>query len=103
MGRGSRGNVRLTPFSCSVRSPQRRTGHESGDAGFAHLDSNHTYDFARRDFENVDAHLVAGGFILFDDSADGSTWEVCRVVAEALVRDAYELVAKAPNYLVRER
>jgi hypothetical protein len=74
-----------------------------GPIAFAYIDGNHAYDFARRDFENTDRFLVPGGFILFDDSADGSEFEVTRVVQEVLNSDAYEIVAKNPNYLLRKR
>jgi hypothetical protein len=46
-----------------------------GEIGFCYLDGNHTYEFAKRDFENTDRALVPGGFILFDDSADESHWK----------------------------
>jgi Methyltransferase domain len=72
-----------------------------GPISFAYIDGNHSYGFARRDFENVDRFLVRGGFILFDDSADGSEWEVCKVVQEVLRSGAYGVVAKNPNYLLR--
>jgi len=45
-----------------------------GKISFCYIDGNHTYEFAKRDFENTDRALVSGGFILFDDSADGSYW-----------------------------
>jgi hypothetical protein len=73
-----------------------------GPLSFCYIDGNHSEAFARRDFENTDEHLLEGGFILFDDSADGSTWEVCRVVRDVLASGRYEVVAKAPNYLVRK-
>lgn len=74
-----------------------------GPLSFVYIDGNHTYEYANRDFQNSDAFLVKGGFLLFDDSADGSQWEVCRVVKEVLDSGAYELVAKLPNYLVRKK
>ena len=43
--------------------------------------------------------LVRGGFILFDDSADGSEWEVCRVVREIKAAGRHEVVIQNPNYL----
>ncbi|MFO0829200.1 MAG: class I SAM-dependent methyltransferase [Phycisphaerales bacterium] len=73
-----------------------------GPIAFAYIDGNHTYEFARRDFDNVDRHLEIGGHILFDDSADGSAWEVCRVIDEILRSDSYAVVAKMPNYLVQK-
>jgi hypothetical protein len=73
-----------------------------GPIAFAYVDGNHAYDFARRDFENVDRHLEPGGFVLFDDSADGSHWEVTRVVAEVKKLANYRVVAKNPNYLFQK-
>ncbi|MEM7602110.1 MAG: class I SAM-dependent methyltransferase [Verrucomicrobiota bacterium] len=82
------------------------SGHSvvlGGPIGFAYIDGNHTYDYAKRDYENVDRYLVSGGWIMFDDSADGSGWEVNRLVRELAENSNYELVAKAPNYLFRKR
>jgi hypothetical protein len=73
-----------------------------GAISFCYIDGNHTYEFARRDFENTDRWLDPGGFILFDDSADGSGWEVCDVVNEVLQSGRYERIANNPNYLVRK-
>ncbi|HLL76723.1 MAG TPA: class I SAM-dependent methyltransferase [Pyrinomonadaceae bacterium] len=74
-----------------------------GPLSFCYIDGNHSYEYARRDFENCDEFLEGGGFVLFDDSADGSGWEVCEVVAEVLKSNRYELVIKNPNYLFRKR
>jgi hypothetical protein len=74
-----------------------------GPISFCYIDGNHTYDFAKRDFEHTDRFLEKGGFILFDDSADGSDWEVCDVVREVPSTGRYELVAKNPNYLFRKK
>lgn len=73
-----------------------------GPIAFAYVDGNHAYDYARRDFENVDRHLQPGGFVLFDDSADGSHWEVTRVVAEVKRMANYRVVARNPNYLFQK-
>jgi hypothetical protein len=74
-----------------------------GPISCCYIDGNHSYAFARRDFDHCDRFLEPGGFILFDDSADGSGWEVCRVVAEVSATGRYELVARNPNYLFRKR
>jgi hypothetical protein len=74
-----------------------------GPISFCYIDGNHTYEFAKRDFENADKHLEAGGFLLFDDSGDGTAWEVCRVVREVMLTGRYDLVAKNPNYFFRKR
>lgn len=74
-----------------------------GPIGFCYIDGNHSYEFAKRDFENCDRFLAKGGFVLFDDSADGSKWEVCRVVQEVLQSGRYDLVANNPNYFFRKK
>lgn len=73
-----------------------------GKISFAYIDGNHTYDYAKRDFENVDEFLEAGGFILFDDSSENSEWEVNRVIKEILSNDNYEVVVSNPNFLLRK-
>lgn len=72
-----------------------------GPISFCYVDGDHTYEGARRDFEGVDEFLEPGGFLFFDDSADGSGWEVSRVVKEVAGTGRYELVARNPNYLFR--
>jgi hypothetical protein len=74
-----------------------------GPIAFCFIDGNHSYDFARRDFENTDRHLEPGGFVLFDDSGDGTDWGVCKVVAEVAASGRYELIANNPNYFFRKR
>jgi hypothetical protein len=73
-----------------------------GPISFCYIDGNHTYEFAKRDFEHCDKFLVAGGFVLFDDSAHGSDWGVCKVVEEVLRSRRYELIAANPNYFFRK-
>jgi len=73
-----------------------------GKISFAYIDGNHTYEFARRDFENVDKYLEIGGFILFDDSSDYSDWEVRHLMKEIMQMPRYELVLKNPNYLFKK-
>lgn len=79
-----------------------RTAQLGGPISFCYIDGNHSYDYARRDFENADRFLERGGFILFDDSADGSPWEVCRVIEEVKRLPNYRVVVKNPNYLVQK-
>jgi hypothetical protein len=74
-----------------------------GEIGFCYIDGNHTYEFAKRDFENTDRALVAGGFILFDDSADGGSHPgVNRLTREIASGNRYELISSNPNYLFRK-
>ena len=74
-----------------------------GPLSFCYIDGNHSYEFARRDYQNCDEFLEKGGFILFDDSADASPWEVRRVVAEVKASGRYDVVVKNPNYLLVKR
>jgi len=94
-------------FSSWKKSEKRRDvfGREfllGGPISFCYIDGNHSYEFAKKDFANCDKYLERGGFMLFDDSADGSRWEVCRVVKEVLDNGRYELVAKNPNCFFRK-
>ena len=75
-----------------------------GGIAFAFVDGDHRYDQARRDLENVDAFLVPGGFVLFDDSDEfGAFPDVNRVVREALRHYDYDLVGENPHHLLRKR
>ena len=73
-----------------------------GPVSFAYIDGEHTYEQSRRDFENVDRMLEVDGFIVFDDSADGSSWGSHRTAAEAASRKDYRLVDKNPNYCIQK-
>ena len=74
-----------------------------GPLSFVFIDGNHTYSFAKRDFENADKFLVKNGFILFDDSASYLThFGVYPVVKEALKSKRYKLVSANPNHLLQK-
>lgn len=73
-----------------------------GKISFAYIDGNHSYEYAKRDFQNVDKFLEIGGFILFDDSADNSGWGVCKVIDEIKKENKYEVVINNPNYLLKK-
>jgi len=73
-----------------------------GPISFCYIDGDHSYKAARADFLNADRFLETGGFILFDDSADGSMWEVTRVIDEVKRMPNYRVVIKNPNYLVQK-
>jgi hypothetical protein len=81
----------------------RRCIKLGGEIASCFIDGSHKYEFAKRDFANTDKYLSQGGFILFDDSADGSDWEVNRLAIEIENDSRYELVARNPNYLFRKR
>ena len=73
-----------------------------GPIGFCYIDGDHSYVQAKRDFENADRHLLPGGLILFDDSSDGTKFEVGRLIDEVKRREDYRVVVKNPNYLVQK-
>jgi hypothetical protein len=74
-----------------------------GPLGFCFIDGNHTEEYASRDFEHCDQYLLPGGFLLFDDSGDASSWDVKKVIRRIKRDQRYEVVAKNPNYLVRKK
>jgi hypothetical protein len=94
---------RLWRVGTEARDVTGRALGLGGPISFAFIDGHHGYEFAKRDFENVDEFLEPGGFILFDDSGDGSGWEVCDVVQEVAASERYELVIKNPNYFFRKK
>jgi Methyltransferase domain/Domain of unknown function (DUF4159) len=53
-----------------------------GKISFCYIDGNHTYEFTKRDFENVAQYLELGGFILFDDSSDANPFGLTRLMRE---------------------
>jgi hypothetical protein len=73
-----------------------------GKISFAYIDGNHAYDFAKRDFENVDNLLVPGGFILFDDSADYTNWGSKTAAQEAVATGKYKIIRKNPHYFIQK-
>jgi hypothetical protein len=70
-----------------------------GNFSFCYIDGNHTYEFAKRDFENTDKNLDVGGYILFDDSYDGQPFGLTKLMKEVKNNKNYKLVMKNPNYL----
>jgi SAM-dependent methyltransferase len=73
-----------------------------GSISFAYIDGDHTYAQSKKDFENVNRFLEPGGFIVFDDSADGSGMGSMQTAQEAADLPQYEIVAKNPNYCIRK-
>lgn len=75
-----------------------------GVISFCFVDGNHSYEFVKRDFQNCDEFLEPGGYILFDDSAEGFGFEgVTRVVREALDTRKYVVELQNPHYLLRKQ
>jgi hypothetical protein len=73
-----------------------------GKICFCYIDGNHTYEFVKRDFDNVDQYLELGGFVLFDDSSDRDPFGLTRLMNEIRRNQNYKLVMKNPNYLFKK-
>lgn len=73
-----------------------------GRLAYCYIDGNHAYDYAKRDFENAAKHLVPGGFILLDDSWDGSHYGSARLMDEIRKNRSFQIVGKNPNHLIRK-
>jgi hypothetical protein len=71
-----------------------------GNIGFAFIDGMHTYDFAKRDFYNVDKYMIKGGHIFMHDTFDGGPLEI--LVKEILKDGRYRVIMNNPNYLLRK-
>lgn len=73
-----------------------------GGISFSYIDGNHSYEYAKRDFENTDKYLDIGGYILFDDSSDSDPFGLTRLMKEISKNERYELIIKNPNYLFKK-
>ena len=73
-----------------------------GNVSFCYVDGNHTYEYTKRDFDNINKHLVSGGFILFDDSSDSDPFGLTKLMKEIKRNPEYRLVMKNPNYLFQK-
>jgi predicted O-methyltransferase YrrM len=79
-----------------------RTIKLGGNISFAFIDGNHSYDYVKRDFLNIDQYLEVGGIILFDDSFDGCSHECSKFMKEVIKHPNYQLIIKNPNYLFKK-
>lgn len=70
-----------------------------GKFSFCYVDGNHTYEYTKRDFENINKNLDIGGYILFDDSADTDPFGLTKLMKEIQNNKNYKLIMKNPNYL----
>jgi hypothetical protein len=70
---------------------------------FAYIDGDHSLEAAGKDFEFISKHLVKGGYILFDDSANGMSFGSATLMKQVKQDKNYEVILKNPNYLVRKK
>lgn len=80
-----------------------RTCQLGGDICFAYIDGDHSLAAAGLDFDNVCRHLVKGGYILFDDSADHLNFGSAKLMNKIKDDSRFEVVMKNPNYLLRKK
>lgn len=73
-----------------------------GPVSFCYIDGVHSYETVKREFLNLEKHLITGGYILFDDSSDDNPYGLTRLMREIKRNASYELVMKNPNYLFKK-
>ncbi|MGE7110284.1 class I SAM-dependent methyltransferase [Lysinibacillus sp. NPDC047702] len=73
-----------------------------GPIAFSYIDGNHTYEYAKRDFLNVDKYLEVNGYVLFDDSSDRNEFGLTPLMQEIMENEKYTLISKNPNYLFKK-
>lgn len=69
---------------------------------FAYIDGGHSYEVAWEDFTNVSKHLIVGGYILLDDSADSMSFGSAKMMSEIKKDKTFKIIDKAPNYLIQK-
>lgn len=79
-----------------------RTAELGGAISFCYIDGNHTYEYAKRDFENTDRYLEIGGYILFDDSSDSDPFGLTKLMKDIGQSGKYKLIIKNPNYMFKK-
>lgn len=79
-----------------------RTQQLGGDIAFAYIDGGHSYSTAWNDFNHVAQHLIKGGFILLDDSADDDLFGSAQMMKEVKKDNRFKVIAKKPNYLIQK-
>lgn len=87
----------------SVTDVFGREARLGGPISFCYVDGLHCREAVRKEFESVGRCLDPGGFILFNDSSDGSPFGLAGVMREIAASGRYDLVAQNPNYLFRKR
>jgi hypothetical protein len=73
-----------------------------GPLSFVYVDGDHSYDQARRDVEHALEHLLPGGFLLLDDSANFWKYGSVQLAKEMKRWKGLDLVMKNPNYLFQK-
>jgi hypothetical protein len=73
-----------------------------GPVAFAYIDGDHSYEAAKRDFENTDKYLIPKGMILLDDSSRKSIFGSARLVHEIKASRRYAVIGENPNFLLQK-
>ncbi len=73
-----------------------------GSISFCYIDGNHAYENVKRDFENVNKHLMVHGMILFDDSWGGANYGSANFMREIKKSPQFKVIGKNPNYLIQK-
>ncbi len=88
------GETETTVFDSTVKL--------GGKISFAYIDGDHSLEGALNDFQNVVNHLVKGGYILLDDSADHLNFGSAKMMSDIKNDKRFKVVAKNPNYLIQK-
>ncbi|MES2761918.1 MAG: class I SAM-dependent methyltransferase [Bacteroidota bacterium] len=73
-----------------------------GQISFCYIDGDHSYEIAKRDFENTAKYLKINGYILLDDSWDGSNYGSSKLIDDIKQDSSFRIVDKNPNYLIQK-
>ena len=69
---------------------------------FCYIDGDHSYEQAKKDFENVAAKLKRNGFILLDDSADYLNFGSKHLMKDIKNDHRFKIIDSNPNYLIQK-
>jgi predicted O-methyltransferase YrrM len=79
-----------------------RTFSIQQEISFAYIDGDHSYEQAKKDFENVATKLKVNGFILLDDSADHLNFGSKDFIKEIKQHSDFRVIDNNPNYLIQK-
>lgn len=69
---------------------------------FSYIDGDHSYEQAKKDFENVAKKLKVNGFILLDDSADYLNFGNKNLIEDIKNDHRFTIIDRNPNYLIQK-
>ena len=79
-----------------------RTFSIQDEISICYIDGDHSYEQAKKDFENVAAKLKRNGFILLDDSADYLNFGSKHLMKDIKNDHRFKIIDSNPNYLIQK-